>query len=62
MMQLYHAIFNAGHAKSELLFAQLQGMADEISYGLVKANQSVRSEAGYGNECLLGPLGREELK
>lgn len=33
-----YAIHGAGHARSEILFAQLQGMADEISCELVQMN------------------------
>ncbi|KYK57966.1 proline oxidase PrnD [Drechmeria coniospora] len=38
------AICDAGGAKAEIAFAQLQGMADEISCELVEASQSARAE------------------
>lgn len=40
------AICDAGAAKSEISFAQLQGMADEVSCELVEANSSPEREAG----------------
>ncbi|KJZ75474.1 hypothetical protein HIM_05170 [Hirsutella minnesotensis 3608] len=45
------AICDAGGAKSSIAFAQLQGMADEISCELVEASQSARSDsAGQSRE------------
>ncbi|CAM1504870.1 Fc.00g024610.m01.CDS01 [Cosmosporella sp. VM-42] len=38
------AICDAGAAKSDVAFAQLQGMADEVSCELVEAGQSARQE------------------
>lgn len=40
------AICDAGAAKSEISFAQLQGMADEVSCELVEASHSPEREAG----------------
>jgi hypothetical protein len=40
------AICDAGAAKSEIAFAQLQGMADEVSCELVEASHSPDREAG----------------
>ncbi|KAK0391778.1 hypothetical protein NLU13_1277 [Sarocladium strictum] len=40
------AICDAGAAKSEIAFAQLQGMADEVSCELVEASHSPEREAG----------------
>uniref|UniRef100_A0A1Y1NA33 Proline dehydrogenase n=1 Tax=Photinus pyralis TaxID=7054 RepID=A0A1Y1NA33_PHOPY len=42
-VQKARAICDAGGAKSEIAFAQLQGMADEISCELVEASQSARA-------------------
>jgi proline dehydrogenase len=41
-----YAICNAGKANSEVVFAQLQGMADEIGCELVKLNQSIHDDDG----------------
>ncbi|KAK2595331.1 proline dehydrogenase [Conoideocrella luteorostrata] len=41
-VQKARAICDAGGAKSDIAFAQLQGMADEISCELVEASQSAR--------------------
>ncbi|KAK7418174.1 proline dehydrogenase [Neonectria punicea] len=40
------AICDAGAAKSDVSFAQLQGMADEVSCELVEAGQTARKEKG----------------
>lgn len=40
------AICDAGAAKSDVSFAQLQGMADEVSCELVEAGQAAREEKG----------------
>lgn len=44
-VQKARAICDAGVVKSDVAFAQLQGMADEISCELVEASQSARSDA-----------------
>lgn len=44
-VQKARAICDAGGAKSDIAFAQLQGMADEISCELVEASQSARADA-----------------
>ncbi|QUC17499.1 uncharacterized protein UV8b_01740 [Ustilaginoidea virens] len=44
-VQKARAICDAGGAKSEIAFAQLQGMADEISCELVEASNSARVDA-----------------
>ncbi|KAH7001091.1 FAD-linked oxidoreductase-like protein [Ilyonectria destructans] len=41
------AICDAGTAKSDVSFAQLQGMADEVSCELVEAGQTAREEKGH---------------
>lgn len=41
-VQRAYAIYNAGGARCEVSFAQLQGMADEISCELVEVNHSAR--------------------
>lgn len=45
-VQRARAICEAGAAKSDIAFAQLQGMADEISCELVEASQSSRTVTG----------------
>ncbi|KAG6232872.1 hypothetical protein E4U26_003862 [Claviceps purpurea] len=44
-VQKARAICDAGGAKADIAFAQLQGMADEISCELVEASQSARSDS-----------------
>ncbi|KAG5923891.1 hypothetical protein E4U53_003493 [Claviceps sorghi] len=43
-VQKARAICDAGGAKADIAFAQLQGMADEISCELVEASQSARAD------------------
>ncbi|PHH93061.1 hypothetical protein CDD83_1763 [Cordyceps sp. RAO-2017] len=51
-VQRARAICDAGGAKSGIAFAQLQGMADEISCELVEATQSARKEGGGATSVL----------
>ncbi|KAG5982553.1 hypothetical protein E4U55_001740 [Claviceps digitariae] len=44
-VQKARAICDAGGAKADIAFAQLQGMADEISCELVEASQSARTDS-----------------
>lgn len=41
-----YEIYRTGQARSELLFAQLQGMADEISCELVRINRASQENVG----------------
>lgn len=58
--QSVHQAYNivmGGNAKSEIVFAQLQGMADEISCGLVEANRAfAHRQAGTTEDSMTSIL------